>query len=286
MKPLFCIDVTENKKNEEINGRELITATAPQVHAERLENKQEELEQTLEKSQLPAAVRMIKFLCGCFGAIVLCAVVKSTYSNGFAQAWKNAPVLILAGVICAVAWVVLQVISKTKEKRVLEERGAEETAAAIQKDIESVYESLGVPFNAPTVDVLMFRYRIKDGEPVAKEMGLQTTPYLNLEVRLYVDGDALCVADLENVYTIPRAALKRMRTVKKRIAVPVWNKEEGPDQGSYKSYKLTVSNMGDVFFKPYHVLEFEHEGESWGIYFPCYEKDVFEAVTGLHAEEL
>ena len=30
MKPLFGIDVTENKKNEEINGRELITATAPQ----------------------------------------------------------------------------------------------------------------------------------------------------------------------------------------------------------------------------------------------------------------
>ena len=30
-------------------------------------------------------------------------------------------------------------------------------------------------------------------------------------------------------------------------------------------------------------LELEHEGETWGIYFPCYELPVFEELTGLKA---
>ena len=37
--------------------------------------------------------------------------------------------------------------------------------------------------------------------------------------------------------------------------------------------------------KAYHILELEHGGENYGIYFPCWELPVFERLTGLNAEE-
>ena len=48
---------------------------------------------------------------------------------------------------------------------------------------------------------------------------------------------------------------------------------------------MTVNNMGNVFFKPYYILEIEHNDEIFGIYFPCYELPIFEKLTGLTAQK-
>ena len=53
MKPIFCIDVTNNKKNEELNGREFISRTISAQKLENYEEKQETLEEAVEKSQIP-----------------------------------------------------------------------------------------------------------------------------------------------------------------------------------------------------------------------------------------
>ena len=82
-----------------------------------------------------------------------------------------------------------------------------------------------------------------------------------------------------------RAELKSIQTVKKRIAIPSWNKEEGPTEGEFKPYKMTVNDMDMVFFKPYYILVGERNGEEYGIYFPCYELAVFENLTGLKADD-
>ena len=47
---------------------------------------------------------------------------------------------------------------------------------------------------------------------------------------------------------------------------------------------MTANQFGQVFSKPYHVLEFEAGEEEWGIYFPCYELPTFKKLTGLDAE--
>jgi len=80
------------------------------------------------------------------------------------------------------------------------------------------------------------------------------------------------------------AELKGIKTVNKRIGIISWNKEEDPRKGEYKKYKMTVNDMGNVFFKPYHILEIERDGQSFGLYFPCYELEVLEELTGLRAE--
>ena len=93
------------------------------------------------------------------------------------------------------------------------------------------------------------------------------------------------MANVESVYAFKRSELKTIKTVNKRISIPTWNKEEEPTAGAFKQYKLAVNNIGNIFFKPYHILEVEHNGETFGIYFPPYELATFEKLTGLKAEK-
>ena len=280
MKPIFCIDVTLDKNNEIVNGSEFITRTASKQKIEEYENKQEDLEQTVEKSKLPLLLRIIKYLCGLFFLTVLAASVKA----GFETALKNAPILVMSEALCGILWIILHFVSKGKEKKVLKEENAEQQSKEIYEDFKNIHNELNVPDDAAGVDILHFRYKMKNGKIRPYVSGLQTTAYMNVSVKMYETNDELHIADLESVYSFAKSELKVITTVNKRISVPTWNKDEDPRKGSFKCYKMTVSDMGDVFFKPYYILEIEHESQNFCIYFPCYELEIFEHLTGLKAE--
>ena len=280
MKPIFCIDVTLDKKNEIVNGSEFITRTASKQKIEEYENKQEDLEQTVEKSKLPLLLRIIKYLCGLFFLMVLAASAKA----GFETALRNAPIMVMSGALCGILWIILHFASKAKEKKVLKEEDAERQSKEIHEDFKNIHNELNVPDDAAEVDVLLFKYKMKNGKIRPYLSGLQTTAYMNVSVKMYETNDALHIADLENVYSFAKSELKVITTVNKRISVPTWNKDEDPRRGSFKRYKMTVNNIGNVFFKPYYILEIEHESQIFGIYFPCYELEIFEHLTGLKAE--
>ena len=280
MKPIFCIDVTLDKKNEIVNGSEFITRTASKQKIEEYENKQEDFEQTVEKSKLPMWLRIIKYLCCLHFWIVLAASAKA----GFETALKNAPILVVSGALCGILWIILHFASKAKEKKVLKEEDAERQSKEIYEDFKHIHNELNVPDDAAEVDVLLFKYKMKNGKIRPYVSGLQTTAYMNVSVKMYETNDALHIADLENVYSFAKSELKVITTVNKQISVPTWNKDEDPRKGSFKCHKMTVNNIGDVFFKPYYILEIEHESQIFGIYFPCYELEIFEHLTGLKAE--
>ena len=80
------------------------------------------------------------------------------------------------------------------------------------------------------------------------------------------------------------AALQRIRTVDRRIAVQFWNKDETFRAPRFKPYKIRQDNYGLYRYRPYHMLEFTCAGEDWALCFPCYELPFFETLTGLHAE--
>ena len=155
--------------------------------------------------------------------------------------------------------------------------------AKIDIDINAMYDELGVPHNAYYVDVLSFRYKVKNDKITATAVGFQTTPYINFDLRMYITDDHLYLANIENLYAFKLSDLKTIKTVNKRISIPTWNKQEEPTKGEFKQYKLAVNNLGDIFFKPYYILEGEHNGETFGIYFPPYELATFEKLTGLSA---
>ena len=112
MKPIFAIDITTNKKNDKINGEEFVTRSISAEVQENFEEKTKNFEESIQKSELPAWLSIIKFLCGLFAVMVIAAIIRSLPDTSLAQMFKNAPLLIIGGAVCGIAWVVLQIISK------------------------------------------------------------------------------------------------------------------------------------------------------------------------------
>ena len=283
MTPLFGIDITENKKNETMAAERFAVKTLSAEQTDRMKETTNALDETVKATKLPIVLNVVKYVCGLFGLIVLASTLKALAEIGIEQAFQNAPILLCAGAVCLVIWAVLFLYGRHRKNAVFQERDVNFEIATLLREQASAFAQLGVPQDAATVDTLTFRYKRKDGEVVAKTIGLQTSAYLNFEVKLYEDNGAICLADIETVYAIPKEYLKSIRTVEKRISMSGWNKDEDPDSETYKPYKLALNSLGDIFFKPYYVLEFGYEGEVFGIYFPPYELAAFERVTGLRA---
>lgn len=278
--PIFCIDITLDKNNEVFNGSEFITRTASSKKIEEIENKQENLEQAIHNTKLPLALRVIQFVCGCFSLLILAASI----IGGLETSFQNSPLLVIGAVPLGIVWLALHVFSKKREKRVIKEENIERQTNEIDEDVEAIQNELGVPKNAVEVDLLFFHYKVKNEKIIPQAPLFQTTPYINLEADVYTTENELHFATLEHVYSFKKSDIKAITTVNKRISIPFWNKDEEPTDGKFKPYKMTVNSMGDVFFKPYHILKIECENKWFGIYFPCYELEAFEAFTGLSAQ--
>ena len=280
IKPIFCIDVTSDKKNEVLNGSEFITQTASKQKVEEFDSKQEELQETINKSKLPSWLRIVESLLFLYFVMVFAASARA----GLETALKNAPALVISGAVCGVIGLLLFITAKIKEKKVLKEENVEETSQKINEEFISIHEELNVPNDASDIDILSFKYKIKKGEIKPCTTGIQTTPYVNVCVKIYTTEDEVHIADVENVYSFKKSAIKLITTVDKRISIPMWNKDEDPRKGIFKQYKMTLNNMGDIFFKPYHILEIDHENQIFGLYFPCYELETIEKLTGIKAK--
>lgn len=284
MKPLFAVDVTVDKKNEKINGEEFITRRLSEGTRRLFETKTENLEATVKKSQLPTWLQVVKYICSLLALIALVSIIRADVS--IEQGFKNAPWIFIGGIICALIWLGLHLYSKKKEKEVLAEENAEEQVEDINTDIKDILLELGVPYSAPDIDVMMFRYKVKDGEIKLKAAAMQMSEYLNFSAKIYQQNGELHIADLDSVYSFKMSEIKAIRSVKKHTTLSSWNKEVGPTEEKYKPYKLGVDQYGMIHIKAYHILEIEHAGEVLGIYFPSYEIDTLERATGLRAEEI
>lgn len=287
MKPFLGINITENKKNKCLNGNEFIISTAPLTISNALESTVEHEIDLLEEAKLPLPIRIGHFICGAVSVLVLCGIIRAVLgedSISIAQAYSNAAWLFWLGGICLIIWLIITIISRKKESAVMKSDERINVSSKFNALADSIYAEFGVPADAAAVDILSFNYKLKKDEPIAKEKGLSPTAYNNLAYKIFVNNGQLLLADLEKKYAFPLSELRIIRTVKKDISIPAWNKETPPDKGIFKQYKLGIDPFGNIHIKPYHILELEHGGEIWGIYFPKYELPTFEALTGLKAE--
>ena len=284
MKPIFCIDVTLDKDNECRNGDEFLRKSISKEDAQRFTDSFASVTDTIEKTKLPVVFRILKWVLGFYALIVVLVIFKTLDTLSLAEMYSKAKFFMLSGVVSAILWLVIFLVGRTKEKIVLQEEQIDEKLEKMQEHVDELYASLGVPSDALSVDILMFSYKVKDGEIHPVSGVIDTTPYFNADMRTYVENGSLCLADLEEVHAFPLDQFTAMHTMSKRISVDSWNKDESITSEAYKPYKLSEDKYGTVHFKTYHILEMVHEGETFGIYFPCYELPVFERLTGLKAE--
>ena len=289
MKPFLGIDLTANKKNEQMNGEEFVVAKPDLSLTQSLESSSENVEETIEKSKLPLPIRIGHWICGAVGVIVAIGILKALGGEDgvtLSEAYQNASWLFWLGGACLVAWALLKIISVRKEKNVLETEESSQVFNNLNQTSEAVLSDLKVPQDSKEIDILSFFYKVKNNDIKVCEKGLQIAPYINPIFHIFTDSENLYLANLEAKYAIPLSAIKAIKSIRKSIRILEWNKDEEYNKGIYKQYKLSEDNSGCIICNGYHILEFEHNNELWGIYFPNYELHVFEEITGIKADVL
>ena len=280
VKPIFGFDLTESKKSNKTNSELFTVKKLKEDTSRNLDEKSESLEESVEKSGLPLPLTIVKYVGIWLGLLVLSSMLG--VDGGPAQAFRNAPVLVTAGIVGLVLGLVLVVVSKIKEKKVLKEEQAYEKLDELLAMSDSAYAELGVPSTAYDVDLLVFNYTFKDGRMRMHTPMMATSPFVNPRVKLYLEEFNLCITDVGNVHKFPLESLKAIKRIKKNAIIPSWNKDEPYNKGYYKQFKLGASSYG-IHCKPYYVLEIERDGEIYGLYFPSYELPHFEQLTRLTA---
>ncbi len=93
MNPFGAIDITENKKNERINGAEFIVESTSSGQAKALENETENAEELLKKSKLPLPLRIVEYVCGILATVVVVDLLRATTDEDavtLTEAYDNA----------------------------------------------------------------------------------------------------------------------------------------------------------------------------------------------------
>ncbi len=287
MKPFIGIDITEDKKNTEFNGKEFVVQETSKALYEAYDKATNEIGDFSKKASMPLWYRIIHKIIGVGALIVSTSLVKIVLNNDgietIIKVVKEMPWFVLIGVSCWILFGCMTLIARKKIKEIAESDEYNHTQSKAESLSNSIYAELGVPSQAPFVDVLSFQYKIKDGKLKPKSKEAKTVPFINIAFKIHSDGQKLYLTEMESKYAFELSELKRIKIIKERGVVQSWNKDEDFNKGEYKQYKITKNDYG-YYFKHYCILELVHNGEPWEIYFPDYELPIFEQVTGLKAE--
>ncbi len=274
-------DITGGKKSAELHARELVVRSVPEAHAHALEQAEDRSDAAENRGKLPLGLRIVQYVAAFCTLIPVIGVLRSEAS--LEQAYHNAPWLFYILAVAAPIWGVLALWAWLKKRK----NDAKEETIAAGSRLNSLHETsfalLGVPVDAPAVDVLMGRYKHKDGE--VKIQGTSDNVMLNPQLRVFVQDGKLCLADINDRHEIDLSEITGIRTFKKQMRIMNWNKEQHFTADIYKPYKL-VSNQYGIYLKSYHGLTFRHGGEDWMLLFPPYELPVFERLTGKTASKV
>lgn len=278
MKPFLGIDVTTDKNNELINGKEFLTQETSSALSRSLETSSEKADETERKAKLPLVFRILQYICGVAALLISIGISRALTRSDitFADSYQNAPILFWAAGVCAVVWLILWIWSKQKSKTVMETDESEQTFSNLDGVVDAIYKELSVPEDAKTVDVLSFFYKTVNEEIKVHEKPMQLFQYSNPEFKIFADSENLYLVNLDGKYTFPLSSVKGIHTVTKKTRIASWNKEELFNSDTYKKYKLAADQFGCIHCKEHHIIEIDHKGETFGIYIPCYELPTFE----------
>lgn len=198
------------------------------------------------------------------------------------EAFAKEPLVFVAclfGFVIDIAFMLMLVRSSRKQKNSPELAEANARLASLDKNSEIM---LGLPQEYEKVDVLSFEYVEKDGKVRIKDT--QPYRYLNSEMKLYKNGDMLCLADIERVYSFPIADIKKYVLKKRKTIISGWNKETPYNEGRYIQYRLSKNDSGSLNCK-YCAMRCADSFGEYEVFFPVYELEAFKAIADAPTEK-
>ena len=218
VKPFGCIDITHDKKNENVNGQEFISERVSLRSKDLLEKNSEEVNDMIKKSFLPLPLRIVKFICQ-FVFIASAAVIfRLILDQGITQLIRTMPWWFIT-IICVSlgGWIALALMQGKKNREVLEGKSAEELYEKTNNAVQCINEELNIPKTAVDVDILTFCYKKNEDKISPKARGF-APEYFNSIFSAFVEGDNLYLADLEAKYAFPLSSLSSIKRVEKEYA--------------------------------------------------------------------
>lgn len=142
------------------------------------------------------------------------------------------------------------------------------------KDWEALYkkceQDLKIPRNAKTIDVFLYVYTSKGGK---EKPAYKTFNYVNANVKLFVEGNMVMLADQQTVFGFDRKWFKGFEVVKEAVTFNNWHKEKPITSEEYKKYGIKANNYGVFVVKNAVKLFIERDGTQSFILVPPYESD-------------
>ena len=228
-----------------------------------------------KKFQIITVITLILCMAG---VLFLIDFLESGIENGFKETLEHAPWLLIvaASLICigGISFLIVFFLNRQRNDSPAV-RYFNERSKKLEKEC---FDSLGVPEDAPFVDVYAFVTKNK-----IQDSARRSALYQNVAKKVFREGEALCFADTSDVVKIPLARITGVVRTEKRILVNCWNKEDRPNKGRYKQYKIKSDQYGSYYVKPYYVLQIAAELEQFEIIIPCYDIETVLPLTGRNA---
>ncbi len=283
MKPIFCTDITVNKNNTEVNGKEFITASVPEEKRAQMDAKADELQRAINGAKMPGWMVMLRSIAGFAALIMAMNLMQVAMEKGFSAIFGSDH--ITGTIIClgAVAiWFYLNRESKLRMQKLENDPELKKKNAELEVEIAMLMHEMGVPADAKDMDILVFNYKMKDGVAVPTSPMMLPSILMNFECKAFIKDDTLCLADSDSVYSFSMQDLI-LRKVANKITVYSWNKEDAPTDAKYATYGISINKMGMASMPYHYILEINREGETYGLYIPGYEAETLRELLGFES---
>ncbi len=245
-----------------------------------ISDKMEELEKKWSLSNWLVYFRAISLGIGAMLFATAIIVLLGMGKSSFSHVWFN--LCFSFGLVLTFLGSALLAFEALAKKKVEKSQEYKDTVAYISTLVDKSRASLGVPEDACEVDIFFFPHTVRNGE--VKDSGV--FKYVNRSLRLFEEGDLLCLSDEEAVYGIEKKLFRRMLTDPKRVGFTLWNKKDSHLKEPYKSYKVSLDHYGVYHVKNVCSVQFTtHDEEKFEIVIPPYEMEHFKKILSLKIRE-
>ncbi len=171
------------------------------------------------------------------------------------------------------------ILQRVRNRSVMNSTAVREHRERYKRVRREALDSMLVPSDAVSVDILAYPYRIKNGRVRGT---LPANCFLNLPLYAFRDGEALCLADVSYVVRIPYDSIVSLSRICSRTAFMGWNKGESFKKGEFKPYRIRTNSYGQMFVRSCYRLELRGS-EQLALVFPPYEFEILAPMLGHKA---
>ena len=281
MKNVFGRPYSDNGQAP-FDGERFVTERVDPAFKNEIDSSKQRVEEIKKKGRMPTWKLFAGTVFAPVFAYLYLRIMNATGSINIFAGFSTMPLATAASLVCLVISVGTLVIFCRMNKKMLaspELKEANARLASLDKNSEIM---LGLPQEYEKVDVLSFEYVEKDGKVRIKDT--QSYRYLNNAMKLYKNGDMLCLADIERVYSFPIADIKKYVLKKRKTIISGWNKETPYNEGRYIQYRLSKNDSGSINSKFCAMRCADSFGE-YELFFPEYELAQFKAIADAPTEK-